>query len=162
MKLAAAKQCSNPQCDGSGAASKKSDAGGGGGGVVVALSRCPCHHAAYCCISCQKDHWLEHKEFCKVKRAEMLEIAALEARGKEKEGVAALSESFGEASLSTSLGEGEGGDGEEEEEEDEEEEDEDEEEGEEWGGGIEGEDEEVKTKEGGGEKATTSLPEVQK
>lgn len=94
LRAAAAIACSYSACtttlsDAPAADASDAPAAGAASGVPAAdaaarvLLTCPCKHAAYCDAACQRAHWLEHKAFCKEKRAELATIAALEASARE-------------------------------------------------------------------------------
>jgi hypothetical protein len=83
MKLAAEASCSaNELCTKAGDVILN-------GGVIISRARCPCQHAIYCDTGCQKAAWLGHKEFCKEKRKELLDIAAYEEEDRRKKILAA-------------------------------------------------------------------------
>ena len=59
------------------------------GAAISARAKCPCAHAIYCGADCQKAAWPAHKEFCKMKRAELLDIAIYEENDRKKRVAAA-------------------------------------------------------------------------
>ena len=59
------------------------------GDKIINRARCPCQHAIYCDTGCQKAAWPSHKDFCKEKRKELLEIAAYEEEDRRKKILAA-------------------------------------------------------------------------
>jgi hypothetical protein len=114
MRAAAAQTCSALKCPRL-AADAAEGAGGAGAPVLSKCTGCA-GHAAYCSTTCQASHWPDHKDFCKAKKAELVEIAKFEAMRARREAAEA-------ERAAAELLRAEAGGGEEQEEEGEEEED---------------------------------------